>query len=105
DRSAPFCRPDGPASHCGRWRSARRETALRGVPRRRPLPSSLRRTPAIRRPVGKAPAARDGRHPPVSGDAALMSLLSTLGRKGLFLLDPETAHGMSIAALKAGIVP
>ena len=34
-----------------------------------------------------------------------MSLLSTLGRKGLFLLDPETAHGMSIAALKAGIVP
>jgi dihydroorotate dehydrogenase len=34
-----------------------------------------------------------------------MSLLSTLSRKGLFLLDPETAHGMSIAALKTGIVP
>ena len=34
-----------------------------------------------------------------------MSLLSSLGRKGLFLFDPETAHGMSIAALKAGIVP
>ncbi|MDX3978050.1 quinone-dependent dihydroorotate dehydrogenase [Shinella sp.] len=34
-----------------------------------------------------------------------MSLLSTLGRKGLFLFDPETAHGMSIAALKTGIVP
>ena len=31
-----------------------------------------------------------------------MSLLSTLGRKGLFLFDPETAHGLSIAALKAG---
>ncbi len=34
-----------------------------------------------------------------------MSLLSSLGRKGLFLFDPETAHGMSIAALKAGLVP
>jgi dihydroorotate dehydrogenase len=26
-------------------------------------------------------------------------------RKGLFLVDPETAHGLSIAALKAGLVP
>lgn len=34
-----------------------------------------------------------------------MSFLSTLGRKGLFLFDPETAHGLSIAALKAGVVP
>lgn len=34
-----------------------------------------------------------------------MSLLSSLGRKGLFLFDPETAHGLSIAALKAGVVP
>ncbi len=35
----------------------------------------------------------------------MMSLLSSLGRKGLFLIDPETAHGLSIAALKTGIVP
>ena len=34
-----------------------------------------------------------------------MSFLSSLGRKGLFLFDPETAHGLSIAALKAGVVP
>jgi dihydroorotate dehydrogenase len=34
-----------------------------------------------------------------------MSLLESLGRKGLFLFDPETAHGLSIAALKTGIVP
>ncbi|MFC3074825.1 quinone-dependent dihydroorotate dehydrogenase [Shinella pollutisoli] len=34
-----------------------------------------------------------------------MSLLSDLGRKGLFLFDPETAHGLSIAALKTGLVP
>lgn len=34
-----------------------------------------------------------------------MSLLSDLGRKGLFLFDPETAHGLSIAALKSGLVP
>ena len=34
-----------------------------------------------------------------------MSILSDLGRRGLFLFDPETAHGMSIAALKSGLVP
>jgi len=34
-----------------------------------------------------------------------MSFLSDLGRKGLFLFDPETAHGLSIAALRAGLVP
>jgi len=28
-----------------------------------------------------------------------------LGRRGLFLLDPETAHGMSITALRSGLVP
>ncbi|MBB5668456.1 dihydroorotate dehydrogenase [Rhizobium leguminosarum] len=28
-----------------------------------------------------------------------------LARKGLFLFDPETAHSMSIAALKSGLVP
>ncbi|MGV1834761.1 quinone-dependent dihydroorotate dehydrogenase [Rhizobium rhizogenes] len=28
-----------------------------------------------------------------------------LGRRGLFMFDPETAHGMSIAALKSGLVP
>jgi len=28
-----------------------------------------------------------------------------IARKGLFLFDPETAHGMSIAALKSGLVP
>ncbi|WP_049734383.1 quinone-dependent dihydroorotate dehydrogenase [Rhizobium ecuadorense] len=28
-----------------------------------------------------------------------------LARKGLFLFDPEMAHGMSIAALKSGLVP
>jgi dihydroorotate dehydrogenase len=30
--------------------------------------------------------------------------LRDLGRRGLFLFDPETAHGMSIAALKSGLV-
>lgn len=30
---------------------------------------------------------------------------SDLARQALFLLDPETAHGMSIAALKSGVVP
>lgn len=28
-----------------------------------------------------------------------------IARRGLFLFDPETAHGMSIAALKSGVVP
>ncbi len=34
-----------------------------------------------------------------------MSLFSRLGRKAMFLLDPETAHGVSITALKSGLVP
>lgn len=35
----------------------------------------------------------------------MIDLLKQATRKGLFLLDPETAHGMSIAALKSGLVP
>jgi len=34
-----------------------------------------------------------------------MSLFQSLGRKALFSLDPETAHGVSIKALKAGLLP
>jgi dihydroorotate dehydrogenase len=34
-----------------------------------------------------------------------MSFLTDIGRRGLFMFDPETAHGMSIAALKSGMVP
>jgi dihydroorotate dehydrogenase len=32
-----------------------------------------------------------------------MSLLERIGRKALFAFDPETAHGLSIAALKSGL--
>ncbi|MFN7026697.1 MAG: quinone-dependent dihydroorotate dehydrogenase [Pseudorhizobium sp.] len=35
----------------------------------------------------------------------MIGRLSNLARQGLFLFDPETAHGMSIAALKSGLVP
>ena len=31
--------------------------------------------------------------------------LFSLGRRGLFLFDAETAHGLSVAALKTGLVP
>ncbi|SMD18916.1 quinone-dependent dihydroorotate dehydrogenase [Rhizobium sp. RU36D] len=31
--------------------------------------------------------------------------LDSLARRGLFLFDPETAHGLSIAALKSGLLP
>ncbi|MET3613731.1 dihydroorotate dehydrogenase [Rhizobium aquaticum] len=34
-----------------------------------------------------------------------MSFLSRLGRQALFTFDPETAHGLSIAALKTGLLP
>ncbi len=34
-----------------------------------------------------------------------MSLFSTLGRTALFTLDPETAHHLSIKALKSGLLP
>lgn len=32
-------------------------------------------------------------------------LFGTLGRRALFTLDPETAHGLSITALRSGLVP
>jgi dihydroorotate dehydrogenase len=35
----------------------------------------------------------------------MIGALGNLGRRGLFMFDPETAHGMSIAALKSGLVP
>ena len=35
----------------------------------------------------------------------MIEALRNLGRRGLLLFDPETAHGMSIAALKSGLVP
>ncbi|MFB2566403.1 quinone-dependent dihydroorotate dehydrogenase [Rhizobium sp. IMFF44] len=35
----------------------------------------------------------------------MIGALSDLGRRALFLFDPETAHGMSIAALKSGLIP
>ena len=34
-----------------------------------------------------------------------MMLLDSLARQALFTLDPETAHGVSIAALKTGVLP
>lgn len=35
----------------------------------------------------------------------MSGFLDSLARKGLFVFDPETAHGMSITALKTGLVP
>ncbi|MDR7143467.1 quinone-dependent dihydroorotate dehydrogenase [Rhizobium sp. BE258] len=35
----------------------------------------------------------------------MLDLFKQATRKGLFLFDPETAHGMSIAGLKSGLVP
>lgn len=35
----------------------------------------------------------------------MSDFFSALGRKGLFLFDPEVAHGMSIKALKSGFIP
>ncbi|MDI7862279.1 quinone-dependent dihydroorotate dehydrogenase [Rhizobiaceae bacterium n13] len=35
----------------------------------------------------------------------MVSPFRDIARRGLFLFDPETAHGLSIAALKSGLVP
>ncbi|NUL17216.1 quinone-dependent dihydroorotate dehydrogenase [Agrobacterium tumefaciens] len=35
----------------------------------------------------------------------MSGLFSSVGRKGLFLVDPEKAHSLSIAALKSGFLP
>ena len=34
-----------------------------------------------------------------------MTLLDSIARRALFTLDPEVAHGLSIKALKSGLVP
>jgi dihydroorotate dehydrogenase len=35
----------------------------------------------------------------------MIGAFKDIGRRSLFMFDPETAHGMSIAALKTGLVP
>lgn len=35
----------------------------------------------------------------------MSGIFSSIGRRGLFLMDPEVAHGMSIAALRSGFIP
>ena len=35
----------------------------------------------------------------------MIDAFKMLSRRGLFLIDPETAHGLSIAALRSGLVP
>lgn len=35
----------------------------------------------------------------------MSGLFSSIGRKGLFLVDAEKAHGLSVAALKSGFLP
>nr|WP_316652129.1 quinone-dependent dihydroorotate dehydrogenase [uncultured Gellertiella sp.] len=35
----------------------------------------------------------------------MSKLFDRLGRRGLFLFDPETAHGLSVTGLKSGLVP
>ncbi|MBO9097199.1 MULTISPECIES: quinone-dependent dihydroorotate dehydrogenase [unclassified Rhizobium] len=35
----------------------------------------------------------------------MIDLFKAVARRGLFLIDPETAHGLSITALKSGLVP
>ncbi len=35
----------------------------------------------------------------------MSGLFSSLGRKGLFMVEPEKAHGLSITALKSGFLP
>ncbi|MES5098238.1 quinone-dependent dihydroorotate dehydrogenase [Agrobacterium sp. BA1120] len=35
----------------------------------------------------------------------MSGIFSSIGRRGLFLLDPEVAHGMSITALRSGFIP
>ena len=35
----------------------------------------------------------------------MSGLFRSIGRKVLFSLDPEDAHGLSIKALKTGLVP
>src|SRR5438445_12839600 len=50
-----------------------------------------------------ATAAGRGRLASISGAGGRMSVLDRIGQKLLFTFDPETAHGLSIAALRCGL--
>src|SRR5262245_61618 len=52
--------------------------------------------------MGEAAAARRRRPTRLPGARGLTSLFERFGRTALFALEPETAHGLSIAALKSG---
>src|SRR4029079_5317573 len=56
-----------------------------------------------RRQMGAPAAAWRRWRAPVSAAGGRMSLFDRLGQKLLFTFDPETAHGMSIAARRCGL--
>src|SRR5690606_21189614 len=86
-----------------RGRKARRGAEMGALARRGAVSPPLRAARPRRRRLGQAAAARPGRKPPLPGACRMIPGLDRLGRKMLFAFDPETAHGLSIAALKAGL--
>ncbi|MCV0395940.1 MAG: quinone-dependent dihydroorotate dehydrogenase [Rhizobiaceae bacterium] len=71
--------------------------------RRRTIPAPLCAAAHGCCPARRGPPAWKGRYSRIPGRRHLIGAASRLARRALFLLDPETAHGLSIKALKSGL--
>src|ERR1700752_2818113 len=104
DGRAPFRRSGGSAPDHGRRGGARLGVALRAFARRPIVSASLGDPPALGRAWGQAAAARRRRKAYVPG-ACMIALFDHLARPLLRKLDPETAHGLALNALKVAPLP
>ena len=98
-----FAGQDRSAAGRDRRRQARRGAEIRGLARRRAVPASL--CPARNRAPRSGPArCRSARRHATSFRSWNPNeRLDRLGRQLLFSFDPETAHGLSIKALRCGL--
>ena len=104
DRGEAFCRAGRPAARRRRRGTARRRAEIRALARRRAVSASLRAARSVGGNLGRSRCRLARTAPRLSGAARMMlGLLERLGRQALFCLDPETAHGLSIKALKCGL--
>ncbi len=89
----------------GRPRHPRRLAQMGGVAGRRALPASPWRAAAQRRALGEGAAARRRRTARLSGARSGMSALVEITLPLLRRLPPETAHRLTLRALRLGAAP
>src|SRR5690606_17101369 len=104
DPEAPLCRPGRPGRGRGRCDGPGCGTQVGAVARRRSLPPSLRAAAGRRRPVGDAGRKRWPLRPPGAKRRSMNRFFRTTFPL-LRSLDAETAHRLTILALKWGLYP